>query len=63
MSRLDAVDQYNKAQSRGKKYYNAARNRGQDPCLKALEETVKISNLRSVPVGIIEIPMERIQVS
>ena len=60
MSRLDAVDQYNKAQSRGKKYYNAARNRGQDPCLKALEETVKISDLRSVPVGIIEIPMERI---
>ncbi|MBO4633452.1 MAG: BMP family ABC transporter substrate-binding protein, partial [Lentisphaeria bacterium] len=60
MSRLDAVDQYNKAQSRGKKYFNTCKSRGQDPFLKALEEMMKISDLRSVPVGIIEIPMERI---
>lgn len=60
MSRLDAVDQYNRAQNWGKKYNYACKSRGMDPCLSALEEIVKISDLRSVPVGIIEIPMERI---
>lgn len=60
MSRLDALDQYNKALSRGKKYYNDCKRRGADPYPRVLEGNVNMTEVRSVPVGIVEIPMSRI---
>ena len=56
MSRLDAITQYENALKAGKKYYNNALSKGEDPYPEVLDEKVNLANVNSVNVGIVDIP-------
>ena len=60
MSRLDAITQYENALKAGKKYYNNALSKGEDPYPEVLDEKVNLANVSSVNVGIVDIPIDRI---
>ncbi|MBQ6479926.1 MAG: BMP family ABC transporter substrate-binding protein [Anaerolineaceae bacterium] len=60
MSRLDAVTQYDNALKAGKKYYNNALSKGEDPYPEVLDEKINLANVSSVNIGLVDIPIDRI---
>lgn len=60
MSRLEAVTQYENALKAGKKYYNNAVNKGENPYPEVLDEKINLSEVSSVNIGLVEIPIDRI---
>lgn len=61
MSWTDAATQYARALKQGQKYHNACVIRGQNPYPAVLDDVLGESPVaRRVPIGVVEIPMERI---
>ncbi|MBR6089753.1 MAG: BMP family ABC transporter substrate-binding protein [Anaerolineaceae bacterium] len=60
MSRLEALTQYENAQKMGKKYYNNAVSKGEDPYLQVLDEIINPAEVSAVGIGLVEIPIDRI---
>ena len=57
MAMYDARLQYNYANKLAKKYYKKATSEGKDPYVVALDDIVDITGLRTVSLGIIDIPI------
>ena len=60
MSRLEAINQYENALKAGKKYYNNAISNGENPYPAVLDEIINLSDVSTVSVGLVEIPIDRI---
>ena len=60
MSRAEAIEQYANALKLGKKYYSACVGRGESPYPRVLDETVNITSLSTVRIGLVDIPTNRI---
>ena len=60
MSRFEAITQYENALKAGKKYYNNALSKGEDPYPQVLDEIVNPADASPVNIGLVEIPIELI---
>lgn len=60
MSRLEAINEYNKALKSGKKYYSTALSRGENPYPRVLDEEVSQASTSAVNLGLVEVPIDRI---
>ena len=60
MSRIEAINEYDNALKAGKKYYNNALSKGENPFLEVLDEKINLSEVSTISVGLVDIPMELI---
>ena len=60
MSRFEAITQYENALKAGKKYYNNAVSKGEDPYPEVLDEIINPADASPVNIGLVEIPIELI---
>ena len=60
MSRIEAISQYDNALKAGKKYYNNAISKDEDPYIQTLEGKINPASVSSVGLGLLEIPLDRI---
>ena len=60
MSRFEALTEYENAVKSGKKYYNNAISKGEDPYPIVLDEIINMAEVSSVNIGLVDIPIDRI---
>ncbi|MBQ6503625.1 MAG: BMP family ABC transporter substrate-binding protein [Flexilinea sp.] len=60
MNRFEAATQYQNALKAGKKYYNNAVSKGEDPYPKVLDEIINPAEASPVNIGLVEIPIDLI---
>lgn len=60
MSRIEAINEYDNALKAGKKYYNNALSKGENPYLEVLDEKINLSEVSTISIGLVDIPMELI---